>query len=291
MEHTAFTLADSIGQMPQVIEDNSTSSANSLGSIWKAARRCLLNQTPCRRAAASSSHRFAMRRLPVSMRFHRPPAMSKGNPQILWQRSAPWNGGGMNTRVTLSNIVPPTWPFRSGDSAIVVRVFLSFKPIFNDKGPVAGCSRHADYLRARLRTSTLCASAQDGTQIMTPGVETSPCASGAVHKADLRPHRAAHLLCDDMGAITVVFAMCGGLMIAFHVHCARYYRWRDDAIAHAIGARRCGAFPRQSTAHTTPETRVLILRSGRRTRAPTTTLTCRRATLISPCRRATSRRR
>ena len=37
VEHTAFTLADSLGQMSAVINDPTTSSSNSLGSIWNAA--------------------------------------------------------------------------------------------------------------------------------------------------------------------------------------------------------------------------------------------------------------
>ncbi|MGI4859353.1 MAG: TadE/TadG family type IV pilus assembly protein, partial [Janthinobacterium lividum] len=37
VEHTAFTLADSIGQMSEVINDTTTTSPNNLGSIWNAA--------------------------------------------------------------------------------------------------------------------------------------------------------------------------------------------------------------------------------------------------------------
>lgn len=133
MEHTAFTLAGSIGQMPRVIEDNSTSSANSLGSIWKAATLLAApNSLPSGGGVIVTSicdvTTSCVDTVPP------PPAMSKGNPRILWQQSAPWNGGGMNTRVTASNIFPATWPFRSGDSAIVVELFLSFNPFLMTSG-------------------------------------------------------------------------------------------------------------------------------------------------------------
>ena len=37
LEHTAFMLADSLGQTPQLINTNATTDSNDLGSIWNAA--------------------------------------------------------------------------------------------------------------------------------------------------------------------------------------------------------------------------------------------------------------
>jgi hypothetical protein len=128
IEHTAFTLADSIGQMPQVINDNSTSNADNLGSIWNAATLlaapyklqsaggviitsvCDSTTTPCGTAAPTQQ------------------SMAAGTPEIYWQAKAPWTANGMTSRVTSRSILPSTWPFRNGDSAIVVEIFLTFNP-------------------------------------------------------------------------------------------------------------------------------------------------------------------
>jgi Flp pilus assembly protein TadG len=133
MEHTAFTLADSIGQMPQVIDDNSTSSANNLGSIWKAAT---LLAAPNTLQSGGGVIVTSVCDLTTSCvdTVPPPPAMAAGTPLILWQKSAPWNASGMTTRVTASNILPATWPFRNGDSAVVVELFLSFNPFAMTRG-------------------------------------------------------------------------------------------------------------------------------------------------------------
>jgi Flp pilus assembly protein TadG len=128
IEHTAFTLADSIGQMPQVIDDNTTSNADNLGSIWNAANLlaapnnlqagggvivtsvCDSTTTPCGKAAPT------------------PQSLAAGTPEIYWQAKAPWTESGMTSRVTSNSILPATWPFRNGDSAIVVEIFLTFNP-------------------------------------------------------------------------------------------------------------------------------------------------------------------
>jgi Flp pilus assembly protein TadG len=134
IEHTAFTLADSIGQMPQVINDNSTSDADNLGSIWSAATLlaapnnlqgaggvivtsvCDSTTTPCGKAAPTQQ------------------SMAAGTPEIYWQAKAPWTASGMTSKVTSSSILPSTWPFRNGDSAIVVEIFLTFNPFTASKG-------------------------------------------------------------------------------------------------------------------------------------------------------------
>lgn len=127
LEHTAFTLADSLGQMPQVINNSTTSNANNLGAIWNAATVlaqpnalgskggifitsvCDIKTSPCGTPPSSAS-------------------MTTGTPSILWQKSAPWTLSGFASKVTSTSILPSTWPFRIGDSAIVVEVFYQYTP-------------------------------------------------------------------------------------------------------------------------------------------------------------------
>jgi Flp pilus assembly protein TadG len=127
LEHTAFMLADSLGQTPQLINSNATADSNDLGSIWNAATLLnapnSLNQgggviitSVCEATSSCTSP------------TNHSNTMALGVPQIWWQASAPWNGSGMKTRVTPGNILPATWPFRDGDSAIVVEVFYTFNP-------------------------------------------------------------------------------------------------------------------------------------------------------------------
>lgn len=128
VEHTAFTLADSIGQMPEVIKDASTSNANNLGSLWNAATLlaapndlqsqggviitsiCDQTTTPCGTAPPLTQSQIA------------------GTPKVCWHASAPWTQSGMTSQETTGNILPATWPFRNGDSAIVVEVFYRYNP-------------------------------------------------------------------------------------------------------------------------------------------------------------------
>lgn len=128
VEHTAFTLADSIGQMSQVINDPTTANANNLGSIWNAATLiaqpnalqanggviitsvCDKTTTPCGTTAPATQ------------------SMAAGTPMIWWTAAAPWTQSGMTSLETSSTILPATWPFRNGDSAIVVEVFYRFTP-------------------------------------------------------------------------------------------------------------------------------------------------------------------
>jgi Flp pilus assembly protein TadG len=127
LEHTAFTLADSLGQTTQIINTNATTDSNDLGSIWNAATLLSapnsLNQgggviitSVCETTSSCTSP------------MNHSNTMTTGVPKIWWQASAPWNGSGMTTRVTPGNILPATWPFRNGDSAIVVEVFYTFNP-------------------------------------------------------------------------------------------------------------------------------------------------------------------
>jgi Flp pilus assembly protein TadG len=130
LEHTAFMLADSLGQTPQLINTTATTDSNDLGSVWNAAT---LLSAPNSLNQGGGVIITSVCEL-ISLTCTVPPpvnhtnSMAAGVPQILWQASAPWNGSGMTTRVTSSNILPSTWPFRNGDSAIVVEVFYTFNP-------------------------------------------------------------------------------------------------------------------------------------------------------------------
>lgn len=129
VEHTAFTLADSLGQLTSVVDSDSKTNANNLGSIWADANLlaspnllsteggviitsvCDAKTTPCGTVAPSYT------------------STTKGTPQIYWQRQAPFPlQQSMSTTVTASNILPSTWPFRVGDSALVVEVFYYYNP-------------------------------------------------------------------------------------------------------------------------------------------------------------------
>lgn len=127
LEHTAFMLADSLGQTPQLINTNATTDSNDLGSIWNAAT---LLSAPNSLNQGGGVIITSVCELTSSCLFptNHTNTMAPGVQQIWWQASAPWNGSGMTTRVTPGNILPTTWPFRNGDSAIVVEVFYTFNP-------------------------------------------------------------------------------------------------------------------------------------------------------------------
>jgi Flp pilus assembly protein TadG len=128
IEHTAFTLADSIGQMPQVINDNSTSNADNLGSIWSAATLLAAPNNLQSAGGVIVTSICDRTTTPCGATAPTPQSMAAGTPEIYWQAKAPWTASGMTSRVTSSSVLPTTWPFRNGDSAIVVEIFLSFNP-------------------------------------------------------------------------------------------------------------------------------------------------------------------
>lgn len=125
VEHTAFTLADSLGQMQQVINDPSTSASNNLGSIWNAAT---LIASPAALKANGGVIVTSICDSASGCAAVTNPTMASGTPMQLWQQSAPWTLSGMKSRETTGNLLPATWPFRNGDSAIVVEVFYNYTP-------------------------------------------------------------------------------------------------------------------------------------------------------------------
>lgn len=127
LEHTAFMLADSLGQTSQLINTNATTDSNDLGSIWNAAVLLSAPNSLNVGGGVIITSVCDLTTCPPALPPS-PPSMAPGDPQILWQASAPWNGVGMTSRVTATNILPATWPFRNGDSAIVVELFYTFNP-------------------------------------------------------------------------------------------------------------------------------------------------------------------
>ena len=155
LEHTAFTLADSLGQTPQLINSNATTDSNDLGSIWNAAALLSAPNSLSQgggiviTSVCESTSSCVWPAMPA-------PTMGPGVPRIWWQASAPWNGLGMTTRVTASNILPATWPFRNGDSAIVVEVFYTFNPFAMTAGLWPGApGTQTLYERIYVRPRTL----------------------------------------------------------------------------------------------------------------------------------------
>jgi len=126
VEHTAFMLTDSIGQMTQIIDDSSTSNSNNLGSIWNAAT-LLAAPTPLQSAGGVILTSICDAP-PICILPPPAPSMAPGTAGISWQKQAPWTASGMTTRVTNGNVLPSTYPFRTGDSVIVVEIFCSFNP-------------------------------------------------------------------------------------------------------------------------------------------------------------------
>jgi Flp pilus assembly protein TadG len=134
VEHTAFTLADSLGQMTQVINDPTTSSSNSLGSIWNAATRIAsptslqTNGGVIITSICDSSIGCTSSTPSIAPNEPSAPTMAAGTPLKFWQQSAPWTLSGMQTKEATGSLLPSTWPFRNGDSALVVEVFYKYTP-------------------------------------------------------------------------------------------------------------------------------------------------------------------
>lgn len=128
IEHTAFTLADSIGQMSSVINETTTGDSNSLGSIWSAATLIAAPNTLQAKGGVIITSICDQTIGCDPTNPPNPPSMAAGAPQQYWQQSAPWNLSGVKSKETGSSLLPATWPFRNGDSAVVVEVFYSYTP-------------------------------------------------------------------------------------------------------------------------------------------------------------------
>lgn len=131
VERTAFTLANSIGQMNSMIQDETdTTDANSYGSVWQDA---ILLAAPYSLKANGMVYVTSVCDLGsgttcATMNT----AMTAVTPKIHWSASpSTWTNSkssAMTSQVSATSPLPSSWPFRSGDSAIVVEVFLSYNP-------------------------------------------------------------------------------------------------------------------------------------------------------------------
>jgi len=153
-EHTAFTLADSIGQMSNVINDSSgTGSANSLGSIYAAAIQLSSpNKLDANGGVIITS--ICDKTVNCSGQSVLNPSQDAGTAAVLWTASPKWQPQDMPSTITTTKVVPSNWPFRYGDSAIAVEVFYRYTPFsltapFWRNAPVATIIYERVYVRPR----------------------------------------------------------------------------------------------------------------------------------------------
>jgi Flp pilus assembly protein TadG len=131
VDRTAFTLANTIGQMTSVIADNSdTTDANSYGSLWQDA--ALLAAPYQLKADGMVYVTFVCDPDSTKKCKDMDTSMTTVTPKIQWTASPPsWTNSkasSMASRVSSTAPLPTAWPFRTGDSAIIVEVFLSYNP-------------------------------------------------------------------------------------------------------------------------------------------------------------------
>ncbi|MDR5838986.1 TadE/TadG family type IV pilus assembly protein [Caballeronia sp. LZ034LL] len=130
VDRTAFTLANSIGQMTSIIADSTdTTDANSYGSIWQDA---LLLAAPYELKANGMVYvSFVCDPDSSSKCKNIDTTMTNATPKIQWTAyPTSWTNtkSTLPSRVTSASPLPSTWPFRTGDSAIIVEVFLTYNP-------------------------------------------------------------------------------------------------------------------------------------------------------------------
>jgi Flp pilus assembly protein TadG len=128
VEHTAFTIADSIGQMTQVVNDSGGSNADNLGALWSAAALIAQPEALSTAGGLIVTSVCDATTIPCGTTAPVADSMASGTPQIYWQAKAPWTASTMKSLVTAGSILPANWPFRNGDSAVVVEVFYSYRP-------------------------------------------------------------------------------------------------------------------------------------------------------------------
>ena len=129
VEHAAFGLANSLGQMPNVTDASGTANANNLGSLWADANWLaspdalttngnVIVTSVCDKSASENN---------CGWNVVGTPSLSNGTPTICWQAAAN-STTGMTSKITSGNILPSTWPFYQGDAALVIEVFYRYNP-------------------------------------------------------------------------------------------------------------------------------------------------------------------
>jgi Flp pilus assembly protein TadG len=128
VERTAFTLANSVGQMPQVINDPSTSNANNLGSVWNTATLLAApDDLKANGGIILTSICDTTTSCVQTQAAQIPP--TKGTPKIAWTQNASWmTKSSSPSRITSANLLPKGWPFYAGDSATAIEVFYTYTP-------------------------------------------------------------------------------------------------------------------------------------------------------------------
>jgi Flp pilus assembly protein TadG len=125
IEHTAYALTNSVGQFSNVVDSTSTTSSNTLGSIWKVATTLA---APVQLQSSGAVFITSICDLNFCSAPDESAPTGTGTPTILWQRSAPWSASGLVSQVTPSTPLPSTFPFHNGDAAFVVEVYYTFDP-------------------------------------------------------------------------------------------------------------------------------------------------------------------
>jgi Flp pilus assembly protein TadG len=129
VEHAAFALANSLGQMQNVIDQSGTTNANSLGSLWADANLLASPDTLTTNGnvivtsvcdKSSSENNCGLNVVGTA-------SLTSGKPTICWQAEAN-STSTMKSQVTTSNVLPSTWPFYQGDAALVIEVFYRYTP-------------------------------------------------------------------------------------------------------------------------------------------------------------------
>lgn len=128
VEHTAFTLADSVGQMTEIFNDSSTSKVDNLGTLWNAAALIARPEALQSSGAVVITSVCDATTTPCGTATPLLQSLVAGTPKIFWQAAAPWNQPGMNSQIKAGSILPSSWPFRNGDSALVIEIFYSYQP-------------------------------------------------------------------------------------------------------------------------------------------------------------------
>ncbi|BAN25708.1 TadE/TadG family type IV pilus assembly protein [Caballeronia insecticola] len=141
VDRTAFTLANTIGQMTSIIADNNdTTDANSYGSLWQDA--ALLAAPYQLKANGMVYVTFLCDPDSSNKCKDMDTSMTAVTPKIRWTASpSSWTNSkssGMVSRVSSTSPLPTSWPFRTGDSAIIVEVFLSYNPFVMTSTLISG---------------------------------------------------------------------------------------------------------------------------------------------------------
>ncbi|WP_250453716.1 TadE/TadG family type IV pilus assembly protein [Caballeronia sp. ATUFL_M2_KS44] len=155
VDRTAFTVANMLGQMTSVIVDDTDSTdANSTASIWRAAA---LIAAPYQLNGNGMVYVTSVcDSLPCAYMDKSNP-MKAGAPTISWSASpSGWTKNtGMASQVSKTNLLPVKWPFRTGDSAVIVEVFLSYNPFTMTSNFMSGLpGQQIIYRRVYVRTRT-----------------------------------------------------------------------------------------------------------------------------------------